>query len=72
MKKTVLVLAMTACLWAASPASADSSQPAPEQQAQASNATKKDAGCAQSEKVPPAAQGSPDAPQNQIEYGGGA
>jgi len=72
MKKSILALAILTCLWAATPASADSSQPAPAPQAQTANATK-GADCAQAkDQAAPAPQASSDAPQNQVEYGGGA
>lgn len=72
MKKMIPALAILTCLWAATPASADNSQPAPDPQAQATSATK-DAECAKAkDQVASAPQASSDAPQNQVEYGGGA
>ncbi len=71
MKKTFLALAMMSCLWAAVPALAeDDPQPAP---GQAAVAAQNDKECAQGKaQTQPAPEGTADAPQNQVEYGGGA
>jgi hypothetical protein len=71
MKKRFLVLAMVTCLWAAALALAeDNPQPA---SGQTAAATQNDKDCAQGKaQTQPAPEGWADAPQNQVEYGGGA
>ncbi len=68
MKKRLLVMAVTLAMFGAVPVWADTNTP-PEP---AAAATSSSTSTCQSDKPANQAEGDPTAPQNQVEYGGGA